>query len=124
MSFSLTIEGTIVDQHDDPVEGMTVVLRNSGGANRNQTTTNASGFYSLSISSDNNGPDNYHADPASLSPHYSDPGSGSGYEWAADVNDTTTQDFQSTVSNNSPTVTQISDKSTRRTQGRLPPMPP
>lgn len=110
MAFTLTIEGTIQDQHGSPVEGMLVVLRNSGGSNRGQDTTDAAGFYSIVISSDNNPSGSYRSDPTALAPHYSDPGQGPLYFWDAISNDTEVQNHTATLSNSNPTVTQIANQ--------------
>lgn len=110
MAFNLTIEGTILDQHGAPVEGMTVRMKR-GTTNVEAGVTDAAGDYSLTISSNNNPAGSYYIDPAALAPHYSDPGQGSAEEWDAASNVTiSNENFTSTLTNNNPTRGTVGDR--------------
>lgn len=111
MAFGLGISGTIEDQNGDPVEGMTVRMRNDdGGAVVDTDVTDASGAYLVSTDSTFDPAGDYFADPDGLSPHYTDPGQGSVYSWPGDTNQAEVDNFTSTFSNADPTVDQIANK--------------
>lgn len=114
MAFSLTIEGTVLDQNTDPVAGMTVLLKNDPLEQTvDSAVTDASGYYFLQTSDAGE----YYADPQALAPHYSDPGTGPLHSFDGLSNDAYVDDFESTFSNQAPSVANLSSESWEEDSG-------
>lgn len=110
---AITINGQIKDQFGSPVVGMTVRLREGSptGIVRDTDVTDGSGNYSVTYGASSG---TYYADPAALSPHYSDPGVGSGWFAPQTVNG---ENFTSTFSNSAPTRGTVGNQSYERDSG-------
>lgn len=117
MAFAITIQGTVKDQGQNPIAGITVELFKEVGLAIDSDVTDATGFYSVSASSDSHGADIYHADAQGLSPHYSNPAAGPGHSWGAASNNVYTDNFTTTFTNVNPTRSTVGNQTFEEDDG-------